>query len=424
MSLPEATSLLKQRNFMLLWLGQAVSIFGTRLSELALPWIVLSTTGSPLQAGLVALCSQAAPLVLALPVGAWIEKHKKRSIALWAEVANAAALGSLALAAYAEILEIWMIAVALLLKGLAGLLFKVSTAVMIPAIVGRNRLIAAHNYIEGADALSTLSGPAAAGVVFAALGAAWVLALDALTFVVSFLALWFMQFREELEPTEAESPSQRLRDALQGLKYLIGNGIQRLFTFYQGALNFCTISVELLAIILAQQTLELNIAQTGVLLSAAGLGNIVGVLLLDKVKDFAWGFLLTSVLVTSGIGVVVLATATNYFVALLGMFLFDGALSMAFVISGSLRQAITPDRLLARAGSAWLLVGGSLSALGSIYAGGVAEFFGARLALLLCGLLLFLGAGLALTERSSNKAVKDIQPIELPSSESKRESKT
>ncbi|WP_202079087.1 hypothetical protein [Caldalkalibacillus salinus] len=114
-------SLFKNKNFTVMWVGQLATIFGHRFSEIAIPLIVLQLTGSPWQAALVVVCSQIAPLVLSLPVGTT---------------------------------NIWIIAGSLLILGATGLLFRVSFGAMVPGVVGRKRLVSAHSYFEGADALT------------------------------------------------------------------------------------------------------------------------------------------------------------------------------------------------------------------------------------------------------------------------------
>jgi MFS family permease len=406
-------SLLKQRDFRLLWIGQLATIFGNRFSELALPWIVLQHSGSPWQAGLVAICSQIAPLLLAIPSGVWIEKKNKLSIAFWAEAVRMFAMGSLAIVAFLGYLNPWTIAVVLFLMGLAGLFFRISIHSIIPSIVGRKRLLEAHNNIEGADALGTTLGPTLAGLMFAALGAAWTLTVETFAFFISLVCIQLVKFKEKIVITNASVDKSRLGEAIVGLKYLVGHSAQRMLTMNSIVLIFSTYAVELLAIIHAKQVLQLNIGQTGILFSAAGIGNILGVFLISKIKNAPWNLLFSSVLFVSGTGVLLLTLADSFYWALVGMFLFDGALSMGFVLNGSARQAITPDRLLARISGAGILLGGMMGIGGKLYAGGVAEANSSTLALAICGALLLLGAVIAYTNGYMRRPLHQVEPIEL-----------
>jgi hypothetical protein len=408
-------ALMRQRNFLLVWIGQMLSILGSRFSELALPWIVLQNTGSPLKAGLVAVCSQIAPLALAIPAGTWLENQRKKPVAMWAEFGRAIAMLVLVIAAIMNALNTWIIALILLFNGLASLLFRISFHSMLPHIVGRKNLLEAHNYLEGADAISTLIGPILAGVTFAALGATGTLGIDTLTFFISFITIVLIQYHERMTKASLKGTRTTIgwRPTLQGMKYLIGNDVQKLLTLNHGILNFCTVSVTLLVIILAQKSLDLKVEETGLLFSAAGLGNILGVFLISKLRRVPWGLLLSVLFFVSCAGILILTLSTGLLWALIGMFVFDGALSMAFVVHGSVRQAITPDGFLSRISSTGFLITGLTGVLGSLYAGGIAEVLDSRIALSFCGVLLVIGGILTLRTGSVHQSIDKIEPMEL-----------
>ncbi|TMW70377.1 MFS transporter [Alteribacter natronophilus] len=192
-------NLFKERNFRVMWIGQLATIFGNRFSEIAIPLIVLQLTGSPWHAALVVVCSQAAPLVLSLPVSSWIETRSKRSVALFAQAVSFLTMGALVVFVLLDLLTIWTLAGSLLILGASGLFFRVSFGAMVPGVVGRDRLIEAHNSFEGADAVSTLIGPFLAGIVLTFYGAAAVLTIDAATYLISFLGILFLTYREPVK---------------------------------------------------------------------------------------------------------------------------------------------------------------------------------------------------------------------------------
>lgn len=102
--------LYKNKNFVVMWVGQLATIFGNRFSEIAIPLIVLQLTGSPWQAALVVVCSQVAPLVLSLPVGDWVEYKPKRQIAMLAEAISFLTMSVLVIFVWLDLLNIWILA--------------------------------------------------------------------------------------------------------------------------------------------------------------------------------------------------------------------------------------------------------------------------------------------------------------------------
>jgi MFS family permease len=408
--------LLKDRNFLVLWLGQLVSIFGNRFSELAIPWIVLQVTESPMKAGIVAISTQLAPLVFSIPAGVWIESLPKKKVAMISELVRTLTMTALVVFIFFGIFNIWVISSLLFFIGLAGLFFRISINSMLPVIVKRGDLVDAHNYLEGADAISTFVGPILAGTLFILVGAAWTLAIDAVSFLLSLIGISFLVFpykTERVHKVPAKTIRSRVKDSLEGLRFLFATNNQRFISFNHSVLLFSTNAVILLVIIYAKNGLNLNVAQTGVLLSSAGLGNIIGVFILDRIKSLRLNQLYGFILFTSGLGVMMITISSNYIIVLIGIFLFDGALSMAFVLNGTARQSVTPDRLLSRVSGGGILIGGLVAIIGNAFAGGLAEYADVKIPLALCSILLFVNSLIAFKQRGMNKPIKDITPQEL-----------
>lgn len=243
-------SLLKNKNFSVLWFGQLATIFGNRFSEIAIPLIVLQLTGSPWQAALVVVCSQVAPLVLSLLVGTWVESKSKKQVAMSAEAIS---------------------------------FFTMCTLVTFGAMVPR---------------------------------------------VATFISI------------------------------------------QHGVLNFTTTAVTLTVIIYTSQTLQFSAWQTGMVLSGAGAGNLIGVFLLNKINHFSWKFLYAGLMIVSSLGLLFILFTSNFPLIMFWMFLFDGALFMAFVVNGSARQAITPDNYLGRISGGGFLLSGLVAVSGNLFAEG------------------------------------------------------
>lgn len=394
----------RERNFLLLWLGQLVSIFGGRFSELVIPWIILEVTNSPIKAAIVAISTHIAPLLFSLPVGVWIENRSKKKIAMSAELIRAIMMSLLVFVIYIDQFNIVVISSILFITGIAGLFFTISMNTILPGIAGRKRLVEAHNYMEAADAVSTLIGPLLAGFVLTAIGAAATLGIDAFSFLLSFIGIACLTIQEKVPEKSPQSiKKDSWNQVWNGFKLLFSTRVHRFITLNHTVLNFSSHAVSLLAIIYAKQVLGLTAAQTGILLSGAGAGNIVGIFLMHRIKDMHWNKLYGTILLGSGIGVILIAFSTNLWSAFVGMFLFDGALSMAFVINGAARQTITSDSFLARVSSGGLLLAGIVIITANGYAGVVAELISPVLALLICAGFLLVNSAFSYVQKHLEK---------------------
>ncbi|MBD1382160.1 MFS transporter [Metabacillus arenae] len=404
--------LLRNSNFLYFWFGQTASIFGSRLSDLAIPWIALQLTNSPMQTALITMSSQLAPLIFSLPAGAWVESRSKIRMAMLSEAARAVMITLLAIFVFSEQFNEWVVFFLLFFSGFSGLIFRISTNAMLPSLVGRKHLLDAHNYLEGADAISTFIGPLLAGFIFTALGAGWTIAIDAATYFVSLLGICFICFEPNKSSIQKDTliKGTTFKLALEGILYMFASPLQRFLSFNHIMLNFLSNAVILLVIIYSKDSLNLNPAQTGILLSAAGLGNIAAVLLLDRMKWLTWRTLYFFSTFVTLIGILCISTGNHFYVLFIGMFLFDGALSMGFVIHGTSRQSVTPDRLLSRISSGGLFISGIATITGHLYAGGLAEMLGARLGLLFCSVLLVLAILYSLSKKEMRLTLQELEP--------------
>ncbi|SES66397.1 Transmembrane secretion effector [Oceanobacillus limi] len=406
-------SLFKNKNFAVMWFGQLATIFGNRFSEIAIPLIVLQLTGSPWQSALVVVCSQVAPLILSLPVGTWIEGKPKKQVAMVAEIISFLTMSLLVMLVWADHLTIWILATSLFILGATGLFFKVSFSAMVPGVVGRNRLVHAHSYFEGADAISTFVGPVLAGVVLSSFGVAMVLTIDAMTYFISFLGILFLTFHEKKWSVKQEKMRQTYLSSIKNVRYLFTNPYQTFISVQHVILNFSTTAMTLTIIIYTSQVLYFNEWQTGMVLSSAGVGNLVGVFLLNKINHFSWKYLYAGLMVVSSGGIILILCSYELVLIMGGMFLFDGALSMAFVVNGSARQAVTPDAYLARIGGGGILLSGVVAMGGNLFAGGVSESINPNSSLIFCAGVLLLATFVSLVFKQGDKKLDKLVPIEF-----------
>nr|WP_277933976.1 MFS transporter [Priestia koreensis] len=175
-------------------------------------------------------------------------------------------------------------------------------------------------------------------------------------------------------------------------------------------LSFSTAFVPLLVIIHAKVTLHLSTDIIGLLLSSAGAGNILGIIVLKWMKNPNWMLLLGVLFLLSGVGVSLLCLAQHSAMICLGMFLFDGALSMGFVIQAAVHQAATPDTLLSRVRSVTYVLGGISGALGTFLAGWISQHYSTAFALWTGVIVLVTVATIMATNLGQSARIKEICP--------------
>ena len=169
--------------------AETISVLGTRMTYLALPWFVLVTTGSPGKMSLV-LAAEILPMaILGIPSGAVVQRLGSRTTMLVADLVRAPILASIPLLYAAGVLEFWLLLAIVALLGAFAPPYFASQRTILPELVGEDetRMSQANSSIEGGSALAALLGPAIAGALIPFIGAANVLYVDAATYLVAFL---------------------------------------------------------------------------------------------------------------------------------------------------------------------------------------------------------------------------------------------
>lgn len=169
--------------------AETISVLGTRMTYLALPWFVLVTTGSPGKMSLV-LAAEILPMaILGIPSGAVVQRLGSRTTMLVADLARAPILASIPLLHSAGVLEFWMLLAIVALLGSFAPPYFASQRTILPELVGEDetRMSQANSSIEGGNALAALLGPILAGALIPFIGASNVLYVDAATYLVAFL---------------------------------------------------------------------------------------------------------------------------------------------------------------------------------------------------------------------------------------------
>ena len=182
--------------------AETVSVLGTRMTYLALPWFVLVTTGSPGKMSLV-LAAELAPMaLLGIPSGMLVQRIGSRSTMLLADFARAPLLASIPLLHSADMLSFPLLLGIVALLGCFMPAYFSAQRTILPELVGEDeRLMSQGNsVIEGGAAFAALIGPALAGLLIPIIGAPNVLYVDAATYAVAFLlVLVFVPKRKPLQ---------------------------------------------------------------------------------------------------------------------------------------------------------------------------------------------------------------------------------
>lgn len=391
--------------------ARTLSMFGDRFNELAVPIIVLATTDSPVTAGIVTAANRVPALLFALPIGALVDRVSRHRLMLVSDYGRAVALIPLVVSLAIGDVPVPLLTAIMFMVGIGDLVFLTSARAFMVTLVGRDRLVAANGKLEAGDAIATLSGPAIGALVLQVFGAATAIAVNAVSFLASAALL-------QQIPGESSSPSPvaragRKAELLAGTRAIWRVPEQRAIQSVLMILHLLAGGVVLVVIALTRDVLGLSSIETGLVLAGAGAGGLLSSLLVaPRIEHRHWGPVLAVLFTISAVGMIGLALARGTAGAFVANAVLDGAVALAFVVAGSTRQALTPDALLGRVGSASFLLTTAAATLGALLAGALISGIGHRETLGAMSVL-FLVAAMPLWRMPLARVpLRDLSPID------------
>jgi len=384
-SVATAPKLLWQnRDYLLLWAGQAVLILGTQMSQLAFPLLVLALTGSAAQAGFVTAVRTVPWLLFALPAGALVDRWPRKPTMILCGAGGAVALGSIALAYALGVLTIWQIVLVSFIEGTLALVYGLAESSALPQVVSREQLPAAVAQQQAQYSVGGLLGPPLGGALFG-LAPSLPFLLDAVSYSVSAISLRLI--RRPL-PGAAQAEGRSLRAEIgEGVGWLWRQPLVRYMAFLTGALNF-TSGLDLIVIVIAQAR-GASAATIGLLFALGGAGGVLGAVLAPRIqRRFSFGQVIIG-LTWFSVGVFFLFAGAQSLVAIAAILIvFFTVMPSYDTVQYSYRLALIPDALQGRVNSAFRLVALGMQPLGVALTGVLLERIGATSTLLFFGVWL------------------------------------
>ncbi|KEQ03709.1 MFS transporter [Pseudorhizobium pelagicum] len=393
----KAFSALGHRNYRLMWTGTLVSNTGDWMDQVALNWLVVSTTGSPFHLALVNLCRGLPILLFVLVGGAMADRLPRRRLMMLTQSA------AMALAVFLAVMVLWagapLWAILLVATG-RGIFTAFNMPVrhsLVSELVPRSDLpnaIALHSMTVN---LTKILGPALAGVIIGTLGTGVCFALNAASFVVVIRSLQAMRF-----PPESERPPSLSigRSILEGMAYVRAERTVLLLVLIALVPTFFGQPYLSMLTLFAHDVFQTGPEGLGLLTAFAAGGSVAGALTLASLpKVAASGWWMMAFLL--GFGALLIAFAANPFLLAAPVLLVvTGAFHIAYnAANNTILQLRIPNEVRGRVISILMLNRG-LVQLGTAATAATAGLIGARWALGINGLIiLVLGALVLMRER-------------------------
>ena len=365
---------LKYPNFRLWFIGQVISLVGTWMQSTAQGYLVYELTKSAAYLGIVAFANGLPALLFTMFGGVIADRISKRKMIIITQGTMMVLAFVLALLAFTGWVQAWHIVILAFLLGIVNAFDAPARQSFIVEMVDRSVLTNAIALNSTIFNLGTVIGPTAAGLVYAWLGPAWCFTVNGISFLGVLAALSLMRNLHQVNVPSSGSPLVNLKE---GIKYVIGEPRIRLILSYVGVLSIFGFSLLTLMPAWAVEILHGDVRTNGLLLSARGIGSLIGALtvaslaarlLRQKVWLIGW-YLMPFCMALFGL--IRQIPASLALLVILGW-----SFMVVLLTSNSLIQTYVPDNLRGRVMGVYTMIFMGSSTIGSLMAGGIADKLG------------------------------------------------
>jgi MFS family permease len=394
-----SNGLWRNHDFLNLWAAESIAQIGAQISPVAIPILAaLTLNANAFQMGVLTAASGVPVLVLGFLAGAWVDRLRKKPVMMAMDLGRALVLMAIPIAALFDILSIPLLIGVALLTGAQSVVFNAAYVSLLPSLVKRSELSDANGKLYASMSVAQVAGPAAAGTLISLLSAPVVMVINSLTYFGS--ALFIRRIEHDHKPSEtATSDRHLLREVTEGFGALFSSPVLRAISLSSATINLA--GWMFLAVYVLYMTDDLGLSATGVglVFASGGVGALLGSLVASRLshrfgvgRTMVWAAMLFGVF---GLTVPLAILAPDRALPLIVFAEFAQWMTLVIfnVLGLSLRQTLTPGRLLGRVAASNQVLAQGTMPIGSFLGGVIGSLVSVQAALLAGVFGMFMAAG-------------------------------
>jgi MFS family permease len=370
---------LRHRNYRLFFWGQLVSLIGTWMQQTAMSWFVYEITNSKFLLGAVAAIGSAPMMLFSVWGGSLADLYPKRSILVATQTGQMICAFLLAAGVWAGFANATFIVVIAALNGIAMGFDMPARQAFTVEMTSREDLLNAISLNSSIVNGARVVGPSLAGLMIGTVGAAVCFLFNGLSFVAVIAGLLMMRlpaFERKIDIVSARE------HAWNGIVYSVKHQRVRTIMLLFLAVGIFGWSYMVIMPAFARDVLGRGADGYGVLMSASGVGALVGALVVATYGHlFAPRKLALGGVWLFSAALLAFSLTRNFYVALAFLFIGGFGMLLFFSTTNTVLQTIVPDEMRGRVMGIWSLIFGAMIPLGSLEAGVVAHWLGTPFAL-------------------------------------------
>jgi len=380
---------LKHRNFQLFIIGQLISLIGTWMQTTAQQWLVYRLTGSAVLLGVFGFANQVPMLFLAWMGGYVGDRYNRHRGVITTQTFSMLLAFLLAFLTLTHVVNKWHLIVIAFLVGIVNAFDVPIRQAFFVQMVGKEDLpnaIALNSSIfNGARVV----GPAIAGFAIVLVGEGWCFFLNGISFIAVLIALLMMRIPPTTTKRTTESP---VRSFVEGVRFAMSDPPIRAALLLLSVLSLFGLQYSVFLPIYARDILHGGAKTLGLLMSAAGVGAVLGALQFaarTQYKGLARWIAATSTI--CAIGLLIFSLASSFWLCAVVLFVVGFAATSQMAATNTIIQQRVPDELRSRLMAVYATMFMGVQPIGSLIAGVVAKHLGAPHTLLIFGSFVLTG---------------------------------
>ncbi len=371
----------RHRDFRLLFVGSTIGKLGDSIAAIAMPLVAVSTLhATAFEVGLLEAAAWLAWLVIGLPVGAWVDRWRRRPIMVIASAASFLIFVSVPIAAWLHLLSIGLLLVVALLSGCASVFFQTSYFPYLPTILRPADRPSGNSLLEGGSAAAGILGQGAGGLIAQLAGAVNGMLADAITFLVSIACVLGIR-QPEQPPERPGEPTTIVAEIRGGMAFIFGDEWLRPMMLFGIVANFAIVGYEAIQVVFLVRTVGLSSGSVGALVALSSIGGIVGAFVAGTVSK-RLGSARAQLAFVAGTVVVLLTPLTfggpGVLLFLVGGFSVSMGVAGSNVVVAVFGQSYVPQHMLGRLNACGSFLGYGAIPLGALAGGALANVLGPR----------------------------------------------
>ncbi|HVN84834.1 MAG TPA: MFS transporter [Candidatus Binatia bacterium] len=386
-----SAGLWRHRDFVKLWAGETISVFGSLVTATALPFTaVLLLHATPMQMSLLRAADIAPQLLVGVAAGVWVDRLPRRLVLIATDLGRALLLATIPAAVFFGVLRIEQLYAVGFLAGLLSMVFAVAFRAYLPSLVRREDLVEGNSKLSASAAVAEVGAFSLTGWLVQVLTGPIAILIDACSYVVSAAFVSTIRAREPPIPPAAHR--RMLRESAEGLRFVVGHPVLRTLAVSTMLLQFAFYVFSTVFMLFVTTELGFAPGVLGMIFAVGGVSSLVGASAAQRATQrFGVGSTMITGLLCTGLGILLVplapgATALGAALLIAQQLVEDGAATIYDLTEVSVRQSLAPSRMLGRVNASLRMASLAAMLLGSLVGGVLGETIGLRATLVVAAL--------------------------------------